>query len=144
MSEGIKLTDREMRYIQLFEAATGAGVVDCVEEGDLVVFIVRRGELGRALAGKGMKIKEVSRMMRKRLKVVEFAEESGEFIKNLLYPAELIGPVRVTERPDGRKIAVVTVSPRDKGIAIGKDGKNISLARHLIKRHFDVDHVIVQ
>jgi N utilization substance protein A len=144
LSEGIKLTDREMRYIQLFEAATNASVVDCVEEGDTVVFIVRPGEIGKALGGKGARIKEVSRMMRKRVKVVEFAEESAEFIKNLLYPAEIIGPVRMTERPDGRKIAVVTVSPRDKGIAIGKDGKNISLARHLIKRHFDVDHVIVQ
>ncbi|MEM3096316.1 MAG: NusA-like transcription termination signal-binding factor [Nitrososphaerota archaeon] len=144
MSEGIKLTDKEMRYIQLFEAATGASVVDCVEEGDMVVFIVRKGELGKALTGKGARVKEVARMMRKRVKVVEFAEESAQFLKNLLYPAEILDPVRVTERPDGRKIAVVTVSPRDKGIAIGRDGKNISLARHIIKRHFDVDHVIIQ
>jgi N utilization substance protein A len=144
VNEGIKLTDREMRYIQLFEAATGVGVIDCIEDGELVVFIVREGELGKALAGRGSRVKELARMMKKRVKVVEYAEDSGKFIKNLLYPAEVLDPVRVTEKPDGRKIAVVTVSPRDKGIAIGKDGRNITLTRQLIKRHFNVDHVIIQ
>ncbi|MEM2114389.1 MAG: hypothetical protein QXS12_02940, partial [Candidatus Caldarchaeum sp.] len=59
-------------------------------------------------------------------------------------PAEVIEPVRVAEKPDGKKIVVVSVNPRDKGVAIGKDGKNINLARLLVKRHFNIDHVTIQ
>ncbi|MDJ0269006.1 MAG: NusA-like transcription termination signal-binding factor [Aigarchaeota archaeon] len=144
MSEGIKLTEREMRYIQLFEAATGASVIDCVEDGDLLVFLVRQGDIGKALAKKGQRVKEIARLLKKRIKVIEFANDPTSFVKNALHPAEIIEPVRLTERADGRKIIVVNVNPRDKGIAIGRDGRTIDLARYLAKRHFDIDHIIVQ
>ncbi len=144
LSEGIKLTEREMRYIQLFEAATGASVIDCVEDGDLLVFLVRQGDIGKALAKKGQRVKEIARLLKKRIKVIEFANDPTSFVKNALHPAEVIEPVRLTERADGRKIIVVNVNPRDKGIAIGKDGRTIDLARYLAKRHFDIDHIIVQ
>jgi len=144
VSEGIKLTDKEMRFIQLFEAATGASVVDCVENGEMLVFVVRKGDIGKALARKGQRIKEIARLVRKRIKVIEFADDAANFVKNVLHPAEVLDPVRLTEKADGRKIIVVTVNPRDKGIAIGKDGKTIDLARLLAKRHFDIDHIIVQ
>ncbi|HDD63711.1 MAG TPA: NusA-like transcription termination signal-binding factor, partial [Thermoprotei archaeon] len=42
-----------------------------------------------------------------------------------------------------RKVVIVTVPASEKGIAIGKDGKNISRARILAKRYFDVDWVTI-
>lgn len=144
LSEGIKLTEREMRYIQIFETVTGASVVDCVEDNDLLVFVVRKGDLGKALARKGQRIKEIARILKKRIKVIEFDENPTVFVKNALHPAEVYEPIRVTEKADGKKIIVVMVNPRDKGIAIGKDGRNIDLTRYLVKRHFQIDHVIVQ
>ena len=144
VSEGIKLTEREMRYIQVFETATGATVIDCVEDNDLLVFVVNKGDIGKALARKGQRIKEIARILRKRIKVIEFADDPVAFVRNALYPAEIYEPIRMTERPDGRRIIVVNVNPRDKGMAIGKDGKNIELTRYLAKRHFNIDHIIIQ
>ncbi len=144
MSERIRLTEKEMKYIQLFETVTGAAVIDCVDDGELLTFVVRQGDLKKALSGHGSKIKELVRVFKKRIKVVEFATDAAVFLKNLFYPAEVIDPVRLTERPDGKTIAVVTVNPRDKGVAIGKDGRNINLARLLAKRHFNIEHVTVQ
>jgi len=144
VSEGIKLTEREMRYIQIFEATTGASVIDCLEDGDLLVFVVNKGELGKALAKKGQRIKEIARIFKKRIKVIEFADNPITFVKNALYPAEVYEPIRLTERTDGKKIIVVNVNPRDKGMAIGKDGRNIELARYLAKRHFNIDYIIIQ
>ncbi|MEM0349017.1 MAG: NusA-like transcription termination signal-binding factor [Candidatus Caldarchaeum sp.] len=144
MGEGVKLTEKEIKYIQMFEAVTGAAVVDCVDDEDIITFVVRQGDLKKALTGHGAKIKELVRIFRKRIKVVEYSTEVTVFIKNLLYPAEVIEPVRVSEKPDGKKIAVVNVNLRDKGVAIGKDGKNINLARLLVKRHFNIDHVAIQ
>jgi len=143
LSEGIKLTEKEMKYIQMFEAFTGAVVVDCVEEGDLLTFVVRQGDLKKALAGRGAKIKELVRVFRKRIKVVEFATDVAVFLKNLLYPAEVLDPINVVEK-EGKKIAYIKVNPRDKGVAIGKDGKNINLVRTLAKRHFQIEHVSIQ
>lgn len=144
MGEGVKLTEKEIKYIQMFEAITGAAVVDCVDDEDIITFVVRQGDLKKALIRRGAKIKELVRIFRKRIKVIEYSTDASVFIKNLLYPAEVIEPVRVAEKPDGRKIVVVSVNPRDKGVAIGKDGKNINLARLLVKRHFNIDHVTIQ
>ena len=43
MSKGIKFTNREMRFIALFESMTGATVRDCIvdEDNDRVIFIIK-------------------------------------------------------------------------------------------------------
>jgi N utilization substance protein A len=51
--------------------------------------------------------------------------------------------VRVTERTDGKKMAVITVNPKDKGVAIGKNGKNAERLRFLAKRYFDIQNVSI-
>ena len=144
MSEGIKLTDKEMRYISLFEAATGAEIIDCVEHGDLVVFVVGEGELPKVLAGRGFKIQNFSRMIKKKVKVVEYSPDPAKFIQNALQPAKLLEPVRITERADGRKMAVAVVDPKYRAIAIGRAGRTIELVRFLAKRHHNIDHVIIR
>ncbi|MCS7126491.1 MAG: NusA-like transcription termination signal-binding factor [Aigarchaeota archaeon] len=143
MSEGVKLTDKEIKYISLFEAATGASVADCVDSGDVIVFIVNSGELRKVLTRKGVKIQQLSKMLKKKIKVIEYSSDPSKFLENALLPAKVIEPVRVTERTDGRKIAVVTVDPKYKGIAIGKNGKTIELIRLLAKRHHKIDYVII-
>ena len=144
MSEGIKLTDKEMRYISLFEAATGADIIDCVERGDLVVFVVREGELPKILAGRGFKIQNFARLIKRKVKVVEYSNDPAKFIQNALQPAKLLEPVRRTERTDGRKIAVAVVDPKYRAIAIGREGRTIELVRFLAKRHHNIDHVIIR
>ena len=51
--------------------------------------------------------------------------------------------IRITERPDGSTIAVVAVSPRDKGVAIGKNGRNAERIRFLAKRYFQIQNVSI-
>lgn len=143
MSEGVRLTDKEIKYMSLFEAATGASVIDCIDSPDMIVFIVDNGELKKVLSKKGVKIQQFSRMVKKKIKVIEYAPDPSKFIENALLPAKTIEPIRVTERTDGKKIAVVTVDPKDKGIAIGKNGKTIELIRLIAKRHHQIDHVII-
>lgn len=133
-----------MRYITLFEIATDSEVIDCVENGDMLVFIIKKGDIRKALARKGEKIQEFSNIIKKKVKVIEYSDNPADFIKNALLPAKIDDNIRITERPDGKKIAIVAVNPKDKGIAIGKEGKRIDLVRYLVKRHYGIDHIIVQ
>lgn len=144
MSEGIKLTEREMRYISLLEAATGANIIDCVEHGDVVAFVIGEGELQRIFSSKEFRIQDFARLIRRRVKMVEYSSDPAKFIENALQPAKLLEPVRMAERPDGRRIAVASVDPKYKAMAIGKAGRMIELVRLLAKRHHNVDHVIIR
>ena len=142
MKTGIKFTATEMRYIALFESITGATVKDCIinEAENRVIFIVKEGEIGMAIGKGGKNIRLLERMTGKKHEIIEYSDDPAQFIKNALKPAK-VQEVRITERPDGKKIAVVTVYPRDKGVAIGKNGRNAERLRFLAKRYFQIQNV---
>lgn len=144
MSSGIKLTSNEMRYIALFESITGATVKDCIVDNDLnrIIFVVKEGDVGMAIGRKGKNIRLLERMTSKKHEVIEHSEKPAQFIKNALKPAR-VKEIRITERPDGKSIAVVSVNPRDKGIAIGKNGRNAERIRFLAKRYFEIQNVSI-
>ncbi len=144
MTSGIKLTGTEMRYIALFESITGANVKDCiVKEGQgRVIFVVKQGEIGVAIGKGGRNIHTLERMTGKKHEIIEYSEDPAQFIKNALKPA-FVREVRITERPDGKTMAVVTVNPRDKGVAIGKNGRNAERLRFLARRYFQIQNVSI-
>ena len=144
MTSGIKITCDEMRYIALFESVSGAGVKDCIidEEQERAIFIVNPGQVGVAIGKGGRNIHTLERMTGKKHEIIEYSEDPVQFIKNALKPA-LVREVRVSERTDGKKMAVVTVNPKDKGVAIGKNGKNAERLRFLAKRYFDIQNVSI-
>jgi len=144
MSRGIRFTNREMRQIALFESITGATVRDCIidDESDRIIFVIKEGDVGVAIGRRGKNINLLEKMTGRKHEIIEFSDDPAQFIKNALRPARL-REIRITERPDGRTIAVVTVEPRDKGIAIGRNGKNADRMRFLAKRYFDISNVSI-
>lgn len=144
MSSGIKFTSNEMRYIALFESITGATVKDCIIDKDLnrIIFIVKGGQLGIAIGKRGKNIRLLEKMTGKKHEIIEHAENPAQFIKNALKPAK-VKEIRITERPNGKTIAVVSVNPKDKGVAIGKNGRNAERIRFLAKRYFQIQNVSI-
>ena len=144
MASGIKLTSREMRYIALFQSITGATVKDCIVDSDLnrIIFVVKEGSIGMAIGKRGKNIHLLEKMTGKKHEVIEHSDNPTQFIKNALKPAK-VDEVRITERMDGKTIAVISVSPRDKGVAIGKNGRNAERIRFLAKRYFQIQNVSI-
>ena len=144
MASGIKFTSREMRYIALFESITGATAKDCIVDNDLnrIIFIVKEGNIGMAIGRRGKNIHLLEKMTGKKHEIIEHSENPAQFIKNALKPAK-IEEIRITERPDGKTIAVVSVKPKDKGVAIGKNGRNAERIRFLAKRYFQIQNVSI-
>jgi len=144
MSSGIKFTSREMRYIALFESITGATVKDCIVNDDSgrIIFIVKEGNIGMAIGRRGKNIHLLEKMTGKKHEVIEHSDNPVQFIKNALKPAR-VNEIRITERPDGKTIAVVSVNPKDKGVAIGKNGRNAERIRFLAKRYFQIQNVSI-
>ena len=70
-----------------------------------------------------------------------YSDKLEEMIRLALVPAR-VKDVRVVERA-GKKTVYVSVEPSDKGIAIGKNGKNVARARILLQRYFGIDNVII-
>jgi len=144
MNSGIRLTTKEMRYIALFESITSATVRDCIvdDEQNRIIFVVKEGDIGVAIGKGGKNIHLLERMTGKKHEIIEHSASPQQFIKNALKPAH-VNEIRITERPDGKSIAVVSVSPHDKGVAIGKNGRNAERIRLLAKRYFQIQNVSI-
>ncbi|HSQ53397.1 MAG TPA: NusA-like transcription termination signal-binding factor [Acidobacteriota bacterium] len=144
MASGIKFTSVEMRFIALFQSITGATVKDCIVDTDLnrIIFVVKEGSIGMAIGKKGKNIHLLEKMTGKKHEVIEHSDNPAQFIKNALKPAK-VDEVRITERMDGKTIAVISVNPKDKGVAIGKNGRNAERIRFLAKRYFQIQNVSI-
>ena len=137
----VRLTEDCMRLISQFESLTGAGSRDCVidERNDRLIFVVNPGDMGLAIGKKGASIKKASEVMGKKIEVVEFNSSPEQFIKNCFLPAQVTSIA--FDGDYSAKSATVEVRDEDRGIAIGKDGKNIFKAKKLAQRQHNITDV---
>ncbi|MGZ5562243.1 MAG: NusA-like transcription termination signal-binding factor [Halobacteriota archaeon] len=140
----VKLTTEGIRYIALFESLTRAVARDCYIDGenDRVIFVVKKGDMGLAIGKNGNNINRVKRSIGKHIEIVEFSDDVEEFIANALQPVS-VKKVQVVTK-ESKKLAYVEVTSKDRGIAIGKNGRNIHKAKVLAQRHFGLEDVIIQ
>jgi len=137
----IVLTEDCMRLISQFERLTGAGSRDCVidDRNNRLIFVVNPGEMGLAIGKKGASIKKAMEVMDRKIEVVEYSQSPDQFLKNCFLPAQVTA-VEFEGNEDG-PVAHVEVKPEDRGIAIGKEGKNIFKAKKLALRQHNIADV---
>ena len=135
MPAKIKLTTDEIKCMGLFESITGVAARDCIidNNSNRIIFVTNPKEAGLAIGKNGFKIKLLRKATGKNIEVIEYSENAQEFIKNAFLPAR-VKEVRIVEKLNKRKIALVKVENEDKGIAIGKGGERVEKVRKLIAK----------
>jgi transcription termination/antitermination protein NusA len=130
--------------MSLFQSITSATARDCIvdDKMDRVIFVVNKGQMGLAIGKGGSTIKQLQNMVAKKIELVEFSDDPAEFVRNMLN-ADMVNDVRISERSDGTKQAVVTVDPRKKGAVVGREGRNAEKARLLARRYFQISNVLI-
>ncbi len=143
MSE-VRLSTEGIRYIALFENLTGARAKDCYEdsENNRLIFVVKGGDMGLAIGRGGEHINRVKKAIGKHIEIIEHSEDPVEFVKNAFHPVS-IKNVNIVQKND-KRIAYVEVLTKEKGLAIGRDGKNIEKVKKLSSRHHNIEDVIIQ
>ena len=134
----------DMALIAKFEQITGAAAIDIIrdDEGERIIVVVRPKQLGKAIGRGGVNVKAASEAFGRAVDVVEMAETVEAFVMSALAPAR-VESVKIIEHRDGSRVASVTVNNEDRGIAIGREGRNVARARILVRRHFDLNNVVI-
>lgn len=140
----VKLSMDDMGLIARFEQITGVSAVDIVrdDDGERIIVVVRAKQLGKAIGKGGINVRAASDAFGRAIDVVEMAATAEDFVKSALAPAR-VESVKIIEHRDGTRVASVTVKSDDRGIAIGRDGRNVARARILVRRHFDLNNVVI-
>lgn len=135
----IKINQQEMHYMAIAEGVTRAPIIDCLERENRITFIVAKGKLGKAVGKEANNIKKLEKFFKKEVRFVEYDNDKKQFIINLFKPFKLDRIIIDEER---NRVSVV-VNERDKGKAIGKDGRNIKILREIAKRQHGIDEIKV-
>ena len=144
MKQSIKLTMDQMRKISLFQKITKVTPRDCIddEKQDRLIFVVNEGKMGLAIGKNGSNIKSLQNLLKRNIELVEYYNDPIKFLKNLLN-TKLINEVKISTRADGSPQAIVLVNPNNKGLVVGRAGRNAEKARLLAKRYFDIPSVVI-
>jgi len=134
----IKFDTSTMQYITLFENLTKARVKDCLGLEEKIVFIVNKGQLGLAIGKNSVNLKKLKFVLKKNIDIIEYSDDVAVFIKNIFHNYKVIDVVIENNN------ATVVVEPKDKGKAIGKNGKNLRAAREIAHRHYGIQSMVVR
>jgi transcription termination/antitermination protein NusA len=141
MPAEITFTEDTLRYINLFEAVTKTRVKDCMETEEKLVFVVEPGQANRAVGKAGENVIRLKNQTGKNIQVIEYSDEPEKFIRNVFYNYNVQSVV--IENRGNVVHATVTVDPKVKGRAIGKNGRNLKIARDIVNRHHNVQSISV-
>jgi N utilization substance protein A len=137
----ITFNEQTLQYISLFERVTRTRVRDCMETDEKIIFIVAEGQISKAIGKGGITITKLRNMMKKPIQVIEYSDNPEKFLKNIFRNYNV---KKVEIEPHDKIIhATVTVDAKEKARAIGKEGKNLKLARNIIARHHNIQSVSV-
>ncbi len=137
----IKFTEKTLRYLSLFEDVTGAKVVDCIDIPEKVIFLVKKGDIEKAIGKGGKNVTSVSSKIGRNVHVIEHADDPERLLTNIFYSYG-VKNIDIINK-NGVKHGTVEVEPENKARAIGKKGRNLSIARMIMMRHSEISSVSV-
>lgn len=125
-----------MKIIPLFESITGARLKDCISN-ERLLFIVEENEIGKAIGKKGVNIKRLENMLKKKIRVAGFSHDVLQFIRNMLYPLQTAS----IDNTDGT--ITIRADTKTKALIIGRNKQNLNNLISIVKRHFNIKDIKV-
>ena len=110
------------------------------EKRDKIIFVVNEGKMGLAIGKGGSNIKSLQNILKRRVELIEYSDDPIKFLKNILN-SKLINEVKLDTKQDGSSQATVIVDQGNKGLVVGREGRNAERARLFAKRYFDISSV---
>lgn len=99
------------------------------------VFLVQKADLGRAIGKHGATLQRLRTALRTNVFVFADSEDLEEFVRSLFNNIAILN-IEIREAM-GEKAVFLMVEEKDRGLAIGKEGMRIKIAKQLLKKKFN-------
>ena len=130
-----------MHHIALFEQMTHARLRDCFNDPvrNCLTFVVEAGEVGKALGKGAINLRRLEELLKKRVRIVEFADSPVRLIQNFLQPLQ----TKNIERDAEDRIVISGVDEQTNGRIIGRNAQNLRNLEQNIRRYYPVKEIKV-
>jgi N utilization substance protein A len=127
-----------LKFMALFENMTRSKLKDCFFDRDKLVFLVDPGEMGKALGKNKMHVIKLEKMLKRKVKIVEFNPERMQFITNYLAPLKILNV-----KEEGDIVTVTGADTKTKGLIIGIKAQNLRNLEKIVGKYFTIQEIKV-
>ena len=132
----VTIDNRIMGYIALFEKLGKVELRECLENEDMVLFIVGERKLADLFKRNPDVISELKERINKHILVAESSRDLVTYVKNIFFRFKV--KEVIVDWKEGQTDIQVAVDQGEIGKAIGKQGRNIKLFREAVSRSFNI------
>lgn len=135
----ITYTQEILGYMNIFDTTTQVRPKDCfIDDAQLLHFVVQEHDVGKAIGKHGMKVQLLEQALKRKIKILPFNPEIGEFIKGL------ISPLTVDRIAcDGESCIITAVERMTKAKLIGRNGMRLRALEDIVKRYFTIKKIVI-
>lgn len=132
----IVIDNRIMGYIQTFERVARVELLECLDNDDMIVFIVGEKRMADMFKRNPNFVAELKQKLSKHILVAEASRDLLNFVRNIFFRLN-VKEIQINWK-EGMTDIQVSVDPMEIGKAIGKEGRNIKLFRDTVQRFFNI------
>lgn len=129
-----------MQLMTMFEQMTGSKLRDCFNVDDLQVFVVEKGQIGRAVGRAGANVKKLAAALKSKIKIIEHSDDLAQFVANTVHP---IKPARVEVDSENKIATIVPPDLLSRGLLIGRQAIKLRETEKIVQRFFDLTELKV-
>lgn len=137
----IKTIDmQDMRYLSLFEKVTHVRTRFCLKYNDTLMFCVDKSEIPMALGDRGINLKKISDIVKKRVRVIakpNGIKDAKAFIQSIVAPVEF----KDIEIKDNE--IILTAGMQSKAALLGRNKRRLLEMQSIVKDFFEVEFKII-
>lgn len=125
---------QDMRHLNLFSRITRVNTRFCFEYNNAIIFCVPRAMVSRAIGEKGKNIRELSYILRKRIKVIPQPRGIGDakqFIENIVRPIIFKGL-----EVDNNEMIINAGGTQSKAMLLGRNKRRLLEMQDIVKDFF--------
>ncbi len=130
----MKLSLEEIRLMNALEEVADVSVKDCLITGNLVSFLVREQEVGKAIGKKASNVKLLESKLKKRIEIIGFSENPEKMIEKTF-------EVKINEVQKKKGKLLVSLDAIEKKKIFNNAGR-LRRVKELIKRNYDLDLIL--
>ena len=134
----MRLTSDEIFYLNELNSASGANARDCVVQGNVIAFLVKKEELGKAIGKDASSVKKLRARLKLNVELLEYAEDFVEFIRGALYNVK-VKEIGFSEK-NGKRVANVTLEPGERHKLLNQAGR-LKRIKALAQRNYKVEDI---
>tara|TARA_Y100000034_G_C6885645_1_gene406624 strand:- start:499 stop:927 length:429 start_codon:yes stop_codon:yes gene_type:complete len=136
----IKFDFNSVKIISLFQSIARVDVKDFFDLNSVYVFIVQKGQIGKAIGKNSSNVKTLENKLKKKIRIIEFDENIDRFIRNIVYPSKLS---EVSFDEENKVLTISGIDNKTRGYLIGRSASNLRNNEFILKRHYDVSELKV-